>query len=107
MPFYDRSKNRRLRWLVESSVGVYSVPMNNDEPLALWERELLYGRSPEGYGDVTFYRLDGRTVFFRDVEVDGIGSDYGTAGLGVVTATQHDGTVIHIPFVEYWTVEYR
>lgn len=80
----------------------------DDEPLAPWERELLGTRAhTEGYGDVTFHRTDGLTVVIKNLRVDGIGIDHNTQGLGVISATDEDDKIYHIPFVSHWTVEYR
>lgn len=64
-------------------------------------------RHAEGYGEVTFIRTDGRIKVMDNVHVDSIGIDAGTHGRGVVTVTQEDGTITHLPFIESWTVEYR
>lgn len=60
----------------------------------------------DGYGKVTFHRTDGRTVVLDNVAYDGIGTDYGQGRLGTVSATLEDETIVHLPFIEYWTVDF-
>lgn len=81
----------------------YGVNCSKEEPLAQWEKDLLRGPHAEGYGDVTFVRFDGRTVVVENVRVDSICDD----GTGSVIGAECDGgTIVHVPYVSHWTVEY-
>jgi hypothetical protein len=68
-----------------------------------WERQLLSGK-PEGIGDVTFTRTDGRTVKFENVKFDQIGPV--ATNPGVVTLELQDGSLRHVLFVESWEITY-
>ena len=59
----------------------------------------------EGYGEVTFHRTDGQTVVIDNIRVDSIGPQ--AANTGVVSADDGDDKIYHLPFVAYWTVDYR
>jgi hypothetical protein len=78
----------------------------NDSDRALSDLRRRLGVKPEGIGDVTFTRTDGRQVFVADVRFDSIGVDHGQTPLGVVTLTKEDETIVHLPFIESWTVEF-
>lgn len=54
-----------------------------------------------------FLRTDGKTVVVENVNPDSIGPS--GANPGVVAVEYADGTdrVVHLPFIELWTVEYR
>jgi len=78
----------------------------NDEALRALRAKLTGSEYREGYGKVTFTRTDGRKVVVDNVDYDGIGVDAGQHGRGVVSATMEDGSIIHLPFIEYWSVEF-
>lgn len=59
----------------------------------------------EGYGKVTFKRIDGHTVTFDNVRVDSIGP--GAMPYGVIGFETDTEDIVSVPFVESWTVEYR
>jgi len=79
----------------------------NEDRLKPWEHELLTGYR-EGYGKVTFTRSDGRSVVLDNVRIDSVGPDTGPDAhiLRNVVAEQEDGTMVHLPFIESWTVSY-
>lgn len=80
--------------------------MNNDsEPLADWERELLFPEHEEGYGEVTFTRTDGQVLTIDNLRVDSIGP--AAENFGVIGAETIHGEVIHLPFIQSWTIHYR
>lgn len=60
----------------------------------------------EGEGDVTFLRTDGRKVVIRDVRVDSVGPSASAPGVVSVEFFGSDD-VVHVPFVESWTFNYR
>lgn len=60
----------------------------------------------EGEGDVTFTRLDGKTVTFNGVLVDSIGPTAANPGVIAVEFFDSD-RVVHVPFVLSWEVDYR
>lgn len=80
-------------------------PYTADEAIEML-RDKLYGNAhAEGYGQVTFRRIDGHTVTFDNVLVDSIspsGMPYGV--IGFETDTED---IVSVPFVESWTVAYR
>ena len=61
----------------------------------------------EGIGEVTFTRSDGRTIVIEDVKYDSIGVDHGQGPMMVITLTKEDETIIHLPFIDFWTIEPR
>lgn len=73
----------------------------DNEPLALWERELL----TPGVGTVVFTRTDGKTVSYSGVRVDSVGPSAENSG---VVGVEFDGPdrLVHVPFVESWEFEY-
>lgn len=78
---------------------------HNEEPLAAWERELLTGYR-EGEGDVIFKRTDGGTVRIEKVRVDSI-SPVATNSMVIAVEFFGNDDVVHVPFVESWTIEYK
>lgn len=79
--------------------------------LAPWECAILNEKPrarahDEGEGDVTFTRTDGRTVTFKNVEVDSVSPAAVTAG---TVAFNYFGTdkIVHVPFVESWEFTYN
>lgn len=75
-----------------------------NQPLAPWERELLYGRR-EGEGDVTFTLTSGETYTIKDVRVESV-SPMATAP-GVIGVEFFDSDrVVHVPFVRSWEFNY-
>ena len=89
--------------------GFFSCKYSAEPALAPWERALLgHDRHPEGYGEVTFYRFDGKTVTVDNVRVDSIGPDSDTANReGVCADLLNDERILHVPSVSHWTIEYR
>lgn len=79
-------------------------PKNHQDALSRL-RTALGVTHDEGFGEVTFYRTDGTTIVLDYIKVDSISPV--AANNGVVCAEDSEGTIIHIPFVSYWTVEYR
>ena len=60
----------------------------------------------DGEGDVTFKRLDGKTVTFYNVRVDSVGPSAENPGVVGVEFYGND-ELVHVPFVESWTFDYR
>lgn len=69
------------------------------------EALLLAGPHPEGYGKVSFHRTDGQVVVIDNVKVDSV-SAMAEPG-GNIGADLLDDNIAHVPFVAYWTVDYR
>jgi hypothetical protein len=56
---------------------------------------------------VTFTRTDGHTVTFENVRVDTIGPSAENPGvIGVEFEDDDYDRLVHVPFVESWTIEY-
>lgn len=60
----------------------------------------------EGEGKVIFTRNDGRKVTFDNVRVDSIAPEPSVYGTVALEFFDKDG-IVHVPFVESWTIEYR
>lgn len=80
-------------------------PYTSDEALDILRAKLRGNAHAEGYGKVTFKRIDGRTVTFDNVRVDSIGP--GGMPYGVIGFETDTEDIVSVPFVESWTVEYR
>ena len=76
----------------------------SDEALAYLRAKLSGHRV--GEGDVTFTRIDGRTVTIKNVRVDSIGPGADNFGVVAVEFFGNDD-VVHVPFVESWTINYN
>lgn len=64
---------------------------------------------PEGMGEVTFVRLDGRKVVVDDVHIDSI-NQLGRADESVgIIAFDHGaaGDTMFLPCIESWSIDYR
>lgn len=80
----------------------------NESDIALNRlRSMLCGRPvhAEGFGEVTFIRTDGKSVVIDNIRVDSISPQ--AANTGVVCADDGDDKIYHLPFIAYWTVDYR
>ena len=75
-----------------------------EAPLAAWERELLTGYQ-EGEGDVHFVRTDETVFTIKKVRVDSIGPNAENAGV-IAVETFDEREIIHVPFVQHWTITY-
>jgi len=60
----------------------------------------------DGEGDVTFTLNDGSTFTIPDVRVESVGPAAESPGVIGVEFYDTD-VVIHVPFVRYWTFDYR
>lgn len=101
-----------MNYCYSHSFGVHNISCpdcSHHEPLADWERDLLECAKPAhamGYGEVTFTRIDGRSVTVDNVRVDSVGTDYGLYGV-VSMEVEGQDSPLHMPFIESWTVDYR
>ncbi len=88
------------------------------EPLADWEIDLLNCTSkpecadnnahPEGMGMVTFTRTDGTKFLMDNVYVDTIsGAATNNGIISMDTLVDGKEIVVHLPYIQSWTVEYR
>lgn len=88
------------------SAATHKPTLSSDEAIQDLRRKLT--GYPEGVGKVTFFRTDGRKVVIDNVKYDEIGVDNSRTAAGIVTLTVADEneTIVHLPFVECWTVEF-
>lgn len=78
-----------------------------DPDLAPWEAELLSnGTHTVGEGDVVFTLNDGSTLTVINARVDSVGPSAEHPGVVGVEFRTSDA-VLHVPFVRYWTFNYR
>ena len=82
------------------------IHVTNPE-FADWEIE-LYEIAPhsEGEGNAVFVLNDGSKIMVHNVNVDSISPVAVNSNVIAVEFFKHDA-VVHIPFVRYWTIEYR
>lgn len=88
--------------------GIVCAPCRDrqDDALASLRARLNSSAHDVGEGDVTFLRTDGREVTIRDVRVESVGPSAEAPGVIGVEFFDSD-KIVHVPFVESWTFDYR